>query len=175
MIQQSLLFDIDPDAVKASDWFDSRDFISHLFVLGTVCFSGTMIGLILSTIARSERGAVAMMPIVLLPHVLFSKYACGFAGVASQDELTHPFQSLDLKQHDYSSFDWIETGNLWGGLFTSTRHATAIFDQLGSSRFSFSQIFGLDFLTLSILVVGQSLLSLVIFCYSANSAIRRIK
>jgi ABC-type multidrug transport system ATPase subunit len=168
-------FEIDPDAVPASDWFDSRDFVSHLLVLGVVCFSGAMIGLLLSTLAKSERGAVAMMPIVLLPHVLFSKYACGFANVASQDELTHPFQSLDLRQHDYSGFDWIETGNLWGGLFTSTRHATAIFDQLGSARFSFTQIFGLDFGALVILVCSQSLLALVIFCYSANSAIRRIK
>lgn len=169
------IFNIDPDAVTSSDWFDSRDFISHLIVLGIVCFSGAIIGLLLSTLARSERGAVAMMPLVLLPHVLLSKYACGFAGVASNDELTYPFQSLDLKRLDYSGFTWIETGNFWSSLLTSTRHATSIFDQLGSSRFSFSQIFGLDFWALAILVTAQILITLVIFCYSANSSIRRIK
>jgi len=56
------LFKIDPDAVAASDWFDSRDFVSHFLVLGLVCFSGAMIGLLLSTIAKSERSAVSLMP-----------------------------------------------------------------------------------------------------------------
>ena len=169
------LFNIDPNAVEASDWFDARDFISHFFVLGIVCFSGTMIGLLLSTLARSERGAVSMMPIVLLPHVLLSKYATGFAGEANDARLTHPFHSLDLKAIDYSGFTLIEQGNFWSSLFASTRHATSVFDQLGSARFSFSQIFGLDFWALVILVTSQALLTLIIFCYSANSAIRRIK
>ncbi|HAE19759.1 MAG TPA: hypothetical protein DCG41_11125, partial [Verrucomicrobiales bacterium] len=169
------LFNIDPNAVEASDWFDARDFISHFFVLGIVCFSGTMIGLLLSTLARSERGAVSMMPIVLLPHVLLSKYATGFAGEANDARLTHPFHSLDLKEIDYSGFTLIEQGNFWSSLFASTRHATSVFDQLGSARFSFSQIFGLDFWALVILVTSQALLTLIIFCYSANSAIRRIK
>ena len=169
------LFNIDPNAVEASDWFDARDFISHFFVLGIVCFSGTMIGLLLSTLARSERGAVSMMPIVLLPHVLLSKYATGFAGEANDARLTHPFHSLDLKPIDYSGFTLIEQGNFWSSLFASTRHATSVFDQLGSARFSFSQIFGLDFWALVILVTSQALLTLIIFCYSANSAIRRIK
>lgn len=169
------LFKIDPDSVTASDWFDSRDFVSHLLILGIVCFSGAMIGLILSTFAKSERGAVAMMPIVLLPHVLFSKYATGFAGEANDKDLTHPFHSLDLETIDYSGFTWIEQGNFIGSLFASTRHATSIFDQLGSSRFSFPQIFGLDFWALAILVTAQALFALVLFCYSANSAIRKIK
>ena len=169
------LFNIDPNAVEASDWFDARDFISHFFVLGIVCFSGTMIGLLLSTLARSERGAVSMMPIVLLPHVLLSKYATGFAGEANDARLTHPFHSLDLKAIDYSGFTLIEEGNFWSSLFASTRHATSVFDQLGSARFSFSQIFGLDFWALVILVTSQALLTLIIFCYSANSANRRIK
>ena len=169
------LFNIDPNAVEASDWFDARDFISHFFVLGIICFSGTMIGLLLSTLARSERGAVSMMPIVLLPHVLLSKYATGFAGEANDARLTHPFHSLDLKAIDYSGFTLIEQGNFWSSLFASTRHATSVFDQLGSARFSFSQIFGLDFWALVILVTSQALLTLIIFCYSANSAIRRIK
>ena len=169
------LFNIDPNAVEASDWFDARDFISHFFVLGIVCFSGTMIGLLLSTLARSERGAVSMMPIVLLPHVLLSKYATGFAGEANDARLTHPFHSLDLKAIDYSGFTLIEQGNFWSSLFASTRHATSVFDQLGSARFSFGQIFGLDFWALVILVTSQALLTLIIFCYSANSAIRRIK
>jgi ABC-type multidrug transport system ATPase subunit len=168
-------FKIDPDAVAASNWFDARDFISHFFVLGIVCFSGAMIGLLLSTLARSERGAVAMMPIVLLPHVLLSKYATGFAGEANNESLTHPFHSLDLEKVDYSGFTMIEQGNFWGSLFASTRHATSIFDQLGSARFSFGRIFGLDFWALAILVTGQALLALIIFCYSANSAIRQIK
>ena len=169
------LFNIDPNAVEASDWFDARDFISHFSVLGIVCFSGTMIGLLLSTLARSERGAVSMMPIVLLPHVLLSKYATGFAGEANDARLTHPFHSLDLKAIDYSGFTLIEQGNFWSSLFASTRHATSVFDQLGSARFSFGQIFGLDFWALVILVTSQALLTLIIFCYSANSAIRRIK
>ncbi len=169
------LFKIDPDAVAASNWFDSRDFISHLIVLGLVCFSGAMIGLLLSTFAKTERGAVAMMPIILLPHVLLSKYATGFAGEANDDTLTHPFHSLALESVDYSGFTWIEQGNFMGSLFASTRHATSVFDQLGSSRFSFGDVFGLDFWALAILVTGQALFALIIFCYSANSAIRRIK
>jgi len=169
------LFKIDPDAVAASNWFDSRDFISHLIVLGLVCLSGAMIGLLLSTFAKTERGAVAMMPIILLPHVLLSKYATGFAGEANDNSLTHPFHSLDLESVDYSGFTWIEQGNFMGSLFASTRHATSVFDQLGSSRFSFGDVFGLDFWALAILVTGQALFALIIFCYSANSAIRRIK
>jgi len=169
------LFKIDPNAVSASDWFDSRDFVSHFLVLGLVCFSGAMIGLLLSTIAKSERSAVSLMPIVLLPHVLLSKYATGFAGEANDKTLTHPFHSLDLEQVDYSGFTWIEQGNFWSSLLTSPRHGTSIFDQLGSSRFEFSSIFGLDFWALLCLVIGQALLALIIFCYSANSAIRRIK
>jgi len=169
------LFKIDPDAVPASDWFDARDFVSHLIVLGIVSFSGAMIGLLLSTLARSERGAVAMMPLVLLPHVLLSKYASGFAGAASNDQAAHPFQSLVFKQAEDPDFTWIESGNFWSGLFTSTRHATAVFDQLGSSRFSFPQIFGLDFWALALLVTAQTLLALIVFCYFANSAIRDIK
>jgi len=169
------LFQIDPDAVAASDWFDARDFVSHFIVLGLVCSSGAMIGILLSTIAKSERSAVSLMPVILLPHVLLSKYATGFAGEANDDHLTHPFHSLDLDQVDYSGFTWIEQGNFWGSLLASTRHGTSIFDQLGSSRFPFGSIFGLDLWALLCLVVAQALLALVIFCYSANSAIRRIK
>ncbi len=169
------LFKIDPDAVAASDWFDSRDLVSHFLVLSLVCFSGAMIGLLLSTLARSERGAVSLMPLVLLPHVLLSKYATGFAGEATDQKLTHPFHSLDLERVDYSGFTWIEQGNFWGSLGASTRHGTAVFDQLGSARFGFGEIFGLDFAALIFLVIGQALLALTIFCYSANSAIRRIK
>ncbi len=168
-------FKIDPNAVAASNWFDSRDFVSHFLVLGLICFSGAMIGLLLSTLAKSERSAVSLMPIILLPHVLLSKYATGFAGEAVDRTLTHPFHSLDLERVDYSGFTWIEQGNFWGSLFTSTRHGTSVFDQLGSSRFDFSMIFGLDFWALLCLVIGQALLALIIFCYSANSAIRRIK
>jgi hypothetical protein len=116
-----------------------------------------------------------MMPIVLLPHVLLSKYATGFAGEANDENLSHPFHSLDLEKVDYSGFTLIEQGNFWSSLLASTRHATSIFDQLGSARFSFGQIFGLDFWALAILVTGQALLALIFFCYSANSAIRRIK
>lgn len=169
------LFRIDPDAVAASAWFDARDFISHLIVLGLVCFSGALIGLLLSTLAASERGAVAMMPLVLLPQVLLSKYACGFAGAASSSTPTHPFQSLEVKPLDYGAFTWIEAANFWGSLFTSTRHATSIFDQLGSTRFAFHQIFGLDFWALLVLITAQGLLALVVFSYSANTAIRRIR
>ena len=169
------LFKIDPNAVSTSNWFDSRDFISHLLILGLICVSGAMIGLLLSTLARSERSAVSLMPLVLLPHVLLSKYATGFAGEATDKSLTHPFHSLDLDRINYSGFTWIEQGNFWASLFTSTRHGTSIFDQLGSSKFSFPQIFGLDFWALLCLVIAQALLALVIFCYSANSAIRRIK
>ncbi|MFT6177950.1 MAG: ABC-type multidrug transport system ATPase subunit [Akkermansiaceae bacterium] len=169
------LFKIDPDAVAASDWFDARDFVSHFIVLGLVCFSGAMIGLLLSTIAKSERSAVSLMPIILLPHVLLSKYATGFAGEANEESLTHPFHSLDLERMDYSGFTWIEQGNFWGSVFASTRHGTSIFDQLGSSKFAFSSIFGLDFWALLILVIAQALLALIFFCYSANSSIRRIK
>ena len=115
------------------------------------------------------------MPIILLPHVLLSKYATGFAGEANEESLTHPFHSLDLERMDYSGFTWIEQGNFWGSLFASTRHGTSIFDQLGSSKFAFSSIFGLDFWALLILVIAQALLALIFFCYSANSSIRRIK
>lgn len=169
------LFDIDPDAVPASDWFDARDFVSHLLVLGLVCFSGALIGFLLSTIARSERGAVAMMPIVLLPHVLLSKYATGYASEATDETLTHPFHSLDLERVDYSGFTWVESANFWSSQLASTRHATSLFDQLGSGRFSFSQIFNLDFWALTTLALAQFFLTLVVFCYSANSTIRHIK
>lgn len=166
------LFQIDPDAVPDSDWFDARDFVSHLLVLGLVCFSGAVIGLLLSTLARSEEGAVAMMPLVLLPHVLLSKYACGFA---DGSERLHPFQSLEAGRPLEGAFTGLEAGNFWGSLFTSTRHATSVFDQLGSSRFSLGQLFGLDFQALVLLVAGQLLFTFLIFCYSANAAIRRIK
>lgn len=169
------LFKIDPDAVVASDWFDARDFVSHFLVLGLVCFSGAMIGLLISTFAKSERSAVSLMPIVLLPHVLLSKYATGFAGEANDNNLTHPFHSLDLERVNYSDFTWIEQGNFWGSLLASTRHGTSVFDQLGSSRFSFSTIFGLDFWALVVLVIAQALLALIFFCYSANTSIRNIK
>ena len=169
------LFKIEPDAVPASTWFDSRDFISHFLVLSLVCFSGTMIGFLLSTFAKSERGAIAMMPLVLLPHVLFSKYATGYAGEASDLTLAHPFHSLRLEGANYENFTTIEFSNFIAGLFASTRHGTSVFDELGSGRFQFAQIFGIDFRVLACLVLAQGLLALWFFCYSANSAIRRIK
>ena len=169
------IFNIEPDAVPASAWFDSRDFISHLLVLSLVCLSGAMIGFLLSTFANSERGAIAMMPIVLLPHVLFSKYATGFAGEATDLKLAHPFHSLRLEGANYENFTNIEFGNFVAGLLASTRHGTSVFDELGSGRFRFGQIFGIDFWVLVSLVLAQGLLALLFFCYSANSAIRRIK
>lgn len=169
------LFKIEPDAVPASTWFDARDFISHFLVLSLVCFSGTMIGLFLSTFAKSERGAIAMMPLVLLPHVLFSKYATGYAGETSDLTLAHPFHSLRLEGANYENFTPIEFSNFIAGLFASTRHGTSAFDELGSGRFPFAQIFGIDFWVLACLVLAQGLLALLFFCYSANSAIRRIK
>jgi manganese/iron transport system ATP-binding protein len=169
------LFKIDPDAVPDSDWFDARDFVSHLLVLGLVCFSGAMIGLILSTLARSEQGAVSMMPLVLLPHVLLSKYACGFGGTAGDGETVHPFQNLASGRLGEADFTWLEAGNFWGSLFTSTRHATSVFDHLGSSRFAFGQIFSLDFFALVILIAAQSVVAFLIFCFSANATIRKIK
>jgi ABC transport system ATP-binding/permease protein len=169
------LFKIEPDAVPASTWFDSRDFVSHFLVLSLVCFSGAMIGLLLSTFAKSERGAIAMMPLVLLPHVLFSKYATGYAGEASDRTLAHPFHSLRLEGANDENFTTIEFSNFIAGLFASTRHGTSVFDELGSGRFQFMQIFGIDFWVLACLVLTQTLLALLFFCYSANSAIRRIK
>ncbi len=166
---------IDPDAVASSDWFDARDFVSHVIVLGLVSFSGAMIGLLLSTFAKSERGAVSLMPLVLLPHVLFSKYATGYAGETNDESLTHPFHSLNLASVDYSGFNGIEMGNFWVSLLASTRHGTSIFDDLGSSRFQFGDIFGIDFWVLLCLVLGQGLLALIFFCYRANASIRRIK
>jgi len=168
-------FNIEPNAVASSQWFDARDFVSHFIILTLVCFSGAMIGLLLSTFARSERGAIAMMPLVLLPHVLFSKYATGYASKPTSDTLSHPFHSLALEHVDYSSLTMIELGNFWLSLFTATRHATSCFDELGSGTIRFSQIFGIDFWVLTCLILCQAVLALIIFCYSANSAIRRIR
>lgn len=166
---------IEPDAVATSTWFDARDFVSHFLVLSLVCFSGAMIGLLLSTFAKSERGAIAMMPLILLPHVLFSKYATGFASAANDDKLSHPFHSLRMEGASFGGFDAVESGNFLAGLLASTRHGTSVFDELGSSRFQFADIFGLDFGALLFLVLVQGLLALLFFCYSANSAIRRIR
>lgn len=168
-------FDVEPDAVASSQWFDARDFVSHFIILTLVCYSGAMIGLLLSTFARSERGAIAMMPLILLPHVLFSKYATGYASKPTSDTLSHPFHSLALEHVDYSSLTTVELGNFLMSLFTATRHATSCFDELGSGIIRFPQIFGIDFWVLTCLVLCQAVLALIIFCYSANSAIRRIR
>lgn len=169
------LFKIEPNAIPESSWFDSRDFISHLLILGLVCFSGAMIGLLLSTLAKTERSAISLMPIVLLPHVLFSKYATGYAAEAVSTTLTHPFQSLSIQGLDTSQLTALETGNFWIGLTTSTRHGSAAFDNLGSSRFHFTDLFNLDTASLLFLIAAQACLALIAFSYSANTAIRRIK
>ena len=66
-------------------------------------------------------------------------------------------------------------GNFWMSLLTATRHATSCFDELGSGIIRLPQIFGIDFWVLVCLILCQALLALMIFCYSANSAIRRIR
>lgn len=169
------LFNLNPDAVAASNWFDARDFVSHLLTLTLVALSGGMIGLLISIFAKSERGAVSLMPLVLLPHVLFSKYATGYAATATDQSLTHPFHSLSLPHFDLTHLSSLETANFWTGLLMSTRHATAQFDSLGSGLFSFSAMFNLDFWALCCLVAIQAFAAFLYFCSSANSALHRIR
>lgn len=51
-----------------------------LLVLFTVGFGGAMIGLLLSALSKTERAAVALLPLALLPQLLMSRVAYGHGG-----------------------------------------------------------------------------------------------
>lgn len=52
-------------------------YLLEYLVLWAITFGGAVIGLMLSTIAASERTAVALLPLVLLPQMLFSRASFG--------------------------------------------------------------------------------------------------
>ncbi len=45
-----------------------------------LCRAGAVIGLLVSTLSRSERAAIAFPPLVLLPQALVSRVGCGDGG-----------------------------------------------------------------------------------------------
>jgi ABC-type multidrug transport system ATPase subunit len=59
--------------------FQNTSWLGAILVLGGVGFGGALLGLIISVCARSERVAVMLLPLVLIPQVLFSRVAYGDA------------------------------------------------------------------------------------------------
>ncbi|MEX2389763.1 MAG: ABC transporter permease [Phycisphaeraceae bacterium] len=71
--------------------------LTVLFLAG---LGGLLIGLVLSILARSERSAVAMLPLAILPQFLLSRVASGEAGYAWQDpSIFSPIVDLPAYTH----------------------------------------------------------------------------
>jgi ABC-type multidrug transport system ATPase subunit len=69
-------------------------FLAFLILL-LVGFGGAVIGMIVSTISKSERAAIAFLPLILLPQALVSRVGYGDAGTFWADERT-PFSPVSI-------------------------------------------------------------------------------
>jgi hypothetical protein len=139
--------------------FGVSDFAPRLIVLFATCVSGTMIGLLISALARTEKAAVALMPIALLPQVVFSRYACGY-GSEALNAKGFPYQSLEFGAAGAYN-NPLEMFNFFASLPMSTRHASWSLD-LGHG------LSGADAHALLLLIAVQCFLVYIAFIATAN-------
>ena len=144
----------------------------RLIILGVTGLSGTMIGLLLSLLSRSERAAISFMPLALLPQVVFSAFACGYATRPDREHV-FPFHALLQRSDESASFlDW---ANYLASLLMSTRHANWSLDSLTADGFEWSKFHWPDFGALWVVLAVLAGLVCLAFFTTANRAILRIR
>ena len=99
-------------------------------VLWLVAFGGALVGLLISALASSERAAVALMPLALLPQVLLSRVAVGDGGQPWSD--LSPFCQLGAVGKYFTADNCTPQGItlLIGSMPMLTRPGTAVLDTL---------------------------------------------
>jgi hypothetical protein len=130
-------------------------FVERSAVLVLTASAGALLGLVISALARSERVAVAAMPILILPQVLFSRVATG--GADQPAGADGPFRDLLSGGPWHGSLEglqaWIQA---LIGLPMSSRHAAWVLDHLANRQPWRSDALGLA------LVLALHLLILVV-------------
>lgn len=174
------------DLQYAREDFTIWHFMWRFVILAITGISGALIGLILSLVASTERAAISLMPLALLPQDVFSRFACGFASKPASKldpEKTFPFHSLThWNDREYSPdlssivLDWI---NFIATLPMTTRHASwsleSLTDSLTTEGFEFSRFHWVDFAFLVVLVMIQIFVVYVVFRLKANNCLLRIR
>ena len=160
--------------------------VLRLGVLCIVAVSGAMIGLTISAVARSERAALFAMPLVLLPQVVFSKYAT--MPNRDYDEPTGPYIAWSTiwgeigglgnwlgkaggAEVDWGFRHWVDALNFWASQPMSSRHAAIFLESMGSEgSLYWGDLWALVGLALALLVVAAAAYGLN--CNRALSLIR---
>lgn len=147
------------------------DALQHFIVLMLVALAGTMIGLIVSALAASSAMALYLTPLVVLPHVVFSKYACGYGGYAF-DVGDYPYCSFAAPGlRDASVQEWI---NHMVSSLLCTRHAASALEGLRSGAVPY--IFGgIDAALLVFLVVILALAAYLVVRSKFRQSVRMIQ
>jgi len=143
--------------------FGTQGFSGNFVILSLTSISGVLLGLLISAWSGNERQAVSAMPAVLLPHVLFSRYATTFMNPIGGDS-PDPYRSLE---QGFPRVSWhgLDSINEWLGLLMSTKHAS-----LAMNKSSLK-----DFYALLVIIAVQGLLAWISarYCYRLN--IRQIR
>ncbi len=134
------------------------------FLLTLTAFGGGVIGLLVSTIARSERAAVALLPLALLPQVLLSRVGAGDAArgwsaaspycplVRIPYSISHHF-GMELSAQAGSTGVTQKVLSCLASLPMLSRPATALTNMMGQRRLPWEWAAG-EFIYFIILIFG---------------------
>ena len=102
-------------------------------ILWLVGFGGALVGLLISAVASSERAAVALLPLALLPQVLLSRVAAGEGGLPWSEP--SPFCQIATAGKYFTTDANAPQGIalLIGSVPMLTRPGTAVLDMLANS------------------------------------------
>ena len=174
----------------ALDNLESASFIKSTFVLWLAGVGGAMVGLVISTLSKTERMAVMILPIALLLQVLLSRVVFGHTtkwdsqvlmpkGAQTQAPVQpagdvpinppvpvrhSPFNPVKTLPDYFDSDEASWQGNLvmLGSFMMVTRPATAILD-MNPSGYDNTAAIGLEWIYLSCLMAGYLIVVVVLF------------
>lgn len=114
---------------QAIDGLTETPFFGAILVLIVAGFCGMFMGFIVSCLAASEAAAVSMLPLLVLPQILFSRVSNGDAGSKWNDPGTPYTMLVDLgKSLDSDKVHTIDRALLFTSLPMPSRPAAAVLD-----------------------------------------------
>ena len=144
--------------------------VAALLALWLVGFGGAVIGLLVSTLSSSERAAIAILPLLLLPQALVSRVGYGQGGNSWMDRPT-PFGPIAELSADCRKLNLQETCLLAASMIMISRPGTAAIDLLqygGPAKSARHAVSGLDlvgeWIYLILLLLLHVLVLVVVFC-----------
>ena len=118
--------------IAAKDIVPQANFLFAVIVLLLVSFGGGLLAMIVSTCSRTERAVVTMLPLILIPQMLFSKVA--FGSTASWNAAT-TFGPIAGHVMGDSETPQVTSPARWANLLLSlpmvTRPGTCVLDLYG--------------------------------------------